>query len=279
MTFLDFLTYFLQVSLLPLLPLLICGLSVALVELLFQKAVGRGLGRGVVIATSIVGTPIHEAGHAFFCLLFGHKITEAKFWQPPSKQNGVLGYVSHSYNKKNLWQNFGNLLIGLGPIGSGMAVISLILFFCYRPIFEGGLHTFSSLAASASPSLADFWDGIKNTFALIPAFFTYTGSPLWARIVGTILIFAICLHINLSPADIKGSLSSLPIYLLLTLAFSGVTFLISLAQPALPQIIVSALWNYNGFVFSCFSFILLFAGILLALAFLLFLLRKIFRLA
>ena len=44
--------------------ILICGTAVSLCRFLFIRMMGRGFGRGVVMATSALGTPIHELGHA-----------------------------------------------------------------------------------------------------------------------------------------------------------------------------------------------------------------------
>ena len=54
----------------------ICGLGVFLCRTLFVRMLGGGAGRGVLLATSIIGTPVHEMGHALTCLLFGHAITD-----------------------------------------------------------------------------------------------------------------------------------------------------------------------------------------------------------
>lgn len=47
----------------PVLPLVVCGLLVGLFERLFMKLTGK-FGRGFFLATSIIGTPVHELGHA-----------------------------------------------------------------------------------------------------------------------------------------------------------------------------------------------------------------------
>jgi hypothetical protein len=66
------------------------GLAVGLLNKAFYKLVGYKFGRIVCIATGFIGVPIHEIGHALFCLLFGHKITEIKLYQPNSTDGSII---------------------------------------------------------------------------------------------------------------------------------------------------------------------------------------------
>src|SRR6185437_12024785 len=70
------------------------------------------------------GVAIHELGHAFFCLIFRHKIVKMKLFSPQS--DGTLGYVQHSYNPASTYQKFGNFFIGTGPIWFGTLLVYLI---------------------------------------------------------------------------------------------------------------------------------------------------------
>ena len=90
-----------------------------------------------------LGTIIHELGHALFCLIFRHKITEMKLLDP-DPETGTLGYVRHSYDPKNIYQLVGNFFIGIGPILLGTAVIFLL---CYWLL---GLNTFNTATASVT---------------------------------------------------------------------------------------------------------------------------------
>lgn len=79
--------------------------------------------------TAFIGVPVHEISHAIACLIFGHKINEIKLLQ----FNGTptLGYVNHSYSKRNVYHRIGNLFIGLAPIYIGLILCVLFtkLFF------------------------------------------------------------------------------------------------------------------------------------------------------
>ena len=70
------------------------------------------------------GVMVHEVGHAFFCVLFGHRIVSMRLFRPG--RDGTLGYVEHSWNRRNLYQSVGNFFIGTGPIWFGSALIYLL---------------------------------------------------------------------------------------------------------------------------------------------------------
>ena len=133
------LRYTLEIIVLTLGVVIGCGFIVHLCSHLFVKLMGR---KSMVFfnTTAAIGTPVHELGHAIMCLIFGHKITDMKLWIP-RPENGVYGYVAHSYNQKNLWQKLGNLFIGLGPIFSGLGVVVLSLWLCFPTQWANYLAT------------------------------------------------------------------------------------------------------------------------------------------
>ena len=213
----DMLLYFADVMLCTVGGLILCGLLSALFQKLFVRLVGGAFGYKAIKASAIIGTPIHEAGHALMCLIFGHKIEDVQLYQPNQK-TGVLGYVSHSYNKKNLWQNIGNFFIGLGPIFSGLLVITAILFIC----FTDAVNDFFESAFSLVKSEDTVWSILKEVFALLWHMVTEAGN-LFVKIVGFLLMSAIVLHINLSPQDIQNSKTGLAAYAIIAGVFTLVT--------------------------------------------------------
>ena len=219
--FLDFCLIFLQISLYPIGAFLICGLIVAFCERMVMYFCGRG-GRGIIYATSIIGTPVHELGHALMCLIFGHRIQDMCIWCPDSG-DGTLGYVEHSYNRRNIYQRLGNMFIGMGPIFSGLLFTFLVMLICFTETFDA--HVISVFTEGYE--ISSFSDLFVGGFSMIGDMFRDPTRIVIVKILGFVLIMCTCLHINLSPADIKGSLSSLPVYLAITLLISLPVYFIS----------------------------------------------------
>lgn len=210
--------YFFEIILYTLGVFVICGLVVSLCERIFTKLVGSGSGYAAIIASSIVGTPIHELGHAIMCLLFWHKINDIKFWQSPTN-DGTLGYVNHSYNPKNPYQVFGNMFIAIGPIFSGLSVVMLILLLCYPQ----SLNEYFEASGALIENGGSFFEIFGISLSLVIGVFTEGTVDIWWRILAILLILSVCLHISLSGADIRGGLTSLPIYLLLAFLCALIT--------------------------------------------------------
>lgn len=267
----EYVWYFLQIVLYSLGAIVICGLAVRGCEYLFCRLLGSGAGYRMVIGTSIIGTPVHEMGHALMCIIFGHRITKVVLWQKRSA-SGTLGFVSHTYNPKNIYQQLGNIFIGVGPIFSGLAVLTLVLHLC----FPGTLNAYYNSASAMVANGADPWTLFLSGLHMIPnmaAEFNGQAVPLWAQILGVIVIVSVSLHINLSPADIKGALSAIPLYLVLVLIVTVVT---SLMGSAAMWTVLSALRLYSAYLTALFVIVLVFAVTLVAVALIIWLIRKIF---
>lgn len=258
------LLYFGQLLLLTLGIVALCGLSVHLLSKLFSWLMGGGSG-SFFDFTAVIGTPIHELGHAAMCLLFGHRIERIKLWSPTAR-GGTYGYVEHSYNRHNPWARMGNLFIGLGPIFSGLAVIVLMLHLCFPTPWSAYLETSRELIASgASPS--ELLSGVLSLLLGLPRAFAAD----WLRsLLGLLVILPVSLHVTLSWQDVKGCLGALPIYLAMLAVFSLVTFAAGVNAP-----IASSLWLFNLRLLSLFSLVIAFSALWVVIALILRLCRTV----
>jgi len=180
----------------------------------------RSFGIKSVMVTGLIGVPIHELSHAFAALVFGHKITDIKLFQKPD-ESGILGYVKHSYNPRNLYQQAGNFFIGVAPIFGGtfviIALMRLIIPISYNEFINTVIKNLSitSLNRGVIDGILISYGGlIKSIFALRnfanPAFYLY-------------LFLGICIssHISLSYADIKGATKGVSVIFLILLVLNA----------------------------------------------------------
>lgn len=253
--------------------ILVCGLVVGLCQKMFCALMGHGFGRVFVIGTSIIGTPVHELGHAAMCLLFGHKITEMSLWQPWSK-DGNLGFVTHRFNPKNPYHQLGNLFIGVGPVFSGLAVMLLVLLICFPNTLESYAAAASDMVNAGEGGVSLLLEGMKMLPHMIGEW-SDGARPVWARIIAMVVMLSVSLHINLSPADIKGALSAVPLYLLLALI---ATVIISLLGEGIMSVTRSVLYLFSAGTFALFTVVLVFSLLQVALALVIYFIRRLFGL-
>ena len=244
----EFLKYFLGLILLTLGTIVVCGLAVRLCAKAFSKLMGAPSGT-IFDVTSVIGTPIHELGHAMMCPLFGHKIESMCLWSPKA-ENGVYGYVNHSYNRKNIWSKFGNLFIGVGPIFSGLLVMVLMLWLCFPSQWNDYLESTAGLTFG-DDALADMFDNVFCLFVNLPDAFS---SDVLRALLGLIVILPVSLHISLSTQDIKSSLGALPVYLGILLVFGVATFAFGING-----LMVSVLWVFNLRLLALFGLVISFS--------------------
>jgi hypothetical protein len=214
------------------------GMLVWLLNRAFYKLIGTK-NRAVCVATGFIGTPIHEIGHAFFCIVFLHKIREIKLYRV-NPSDGVLGYVNHAYKKKNLYQQIGNFFIGVGPILFGSLILALLMRICVPALFNNITRRVEVLSATDSFSsvveftFATFWRVIVNFFTTAKV----TSFPWWLFML---LASSIAIHMTLSTLDVKGSYVGLG---LLVATLTVLDIILYLLGPA-------TLW---GFTQLCLSF-------------------------
>ncbi|MCL2100595.1 MAG: hypothetical protein FWH22_02640 [Fibromonadales bacterium] len=170
--------------------LFMVGFALHVISELRGKALAQSVGpKADLFFTGWIGTPVHEMGHAVFCFVFGHKITEIKFFSP--SDDGTLGYVKHEYNPKNSYQKIGNFFIGIAPMLFGSAVIYALL----------GILLPQCLPQKLNASIAE------TGFELFKNLFSKDNLGNWRFWAFIYLSLGIASHIKLSVPDFKGAVS------------------------------------------------------------------------
>jgi hypothetical protein len=170
--------------------LFLIGFALHFVSKYRDRAFAASIGsKFELFFTGWIGTPVHEMGHAIFCVIFRHKITEAKFFSP--SEDGTCGYIKHEYNPKSSYQKIGNFFIGTAPMLFGSVVIYALL----------GLLLPQSLPQELNGSIAETgWEIFKNIF-------NSGNFGNWRFWVFIYLSFGIASCMKLSAPDFNGAIS------------------------------------------------------------------------
>ncbi len=203
------------------------GLVIHFISHATFTTLARAFGNKGTYAVAWLGTPIHELGHAFFCVVFAHRINRIEFFKP-DPATGTLGYVSHSWNRSNPYQVLGNLFIGIGPIIIGSALL-LGLFYLFIPNANLAWDEILASAATvngAQPAGSYLLILGNSLLTMVRLLFTAENLTSWQFWVFIYLAVCIASNVRLSFSDIKGSLPGLAIIVIVFLIINLVVGLI-----------------------------------------------------
>lgn len=206
-------------------PLLILGLIMHVISQQIEKQTVGIIGmHGYLYLFGWIGTAVHELGHLIFALLFGHHVSNVKLFSF-NASNPEMGYVKHSFNKKNIYQNLGNFFIGIGPILLGGSALFIIGYFLIdlnvNSLTNNNLKFInSSITESIKNVFFSLYDTLMN---LIKSITQNNETVWWKYLLFFYLLFAIGSSISLSQSDIKGSFSGLLLFVALILLFNLTT--------------------------------------------------------
>jgi hypothetical protein len=188
----------------------IFGLLIHFVSRLTFTSLEKSFGVKGTYLVAWIGTPVHELGHAVFCLIFAHKITDIAFFRP-DPDTGELGYVAHRWNPRNPWQVLGNFFIGIGPVLFGCAVLLAVFYF----LVPGGPDAWKSITVLAgqidqSNLIGSYYTVIRDSSVLVlGTIFNAANLADWRFWVFCYVSICIASNIRLSPSDLKGAFSGL----------------------------------------------------------------------
>ena len=247
------------------------GFLIYLLNRLFYRLLGGG--RFVCYATGLIGTPIHELSHALMCLLFGHRIVEMRLYRI-DRRSGELGYVTHAYHRGNLYHVLGNYFIGVAPILVGTAFLCLMMRLLLPEAFSQFGGYLSDFADWQSQGYVP--EQLLGVGAVFVSFLTVLLSTVsgWQFWVFLLLALCVALHMNLSGADIKGSLGAIPLLaILLALCHAALFFM----APSAHAPFVRALNVAGAYLAGVLLFSLGLSILSLFLALVIYLIRRLVR--
>jgi len=171
-----------------------------------------------------LGCSVHEMSHAFFAIIFGHKISEIELFKPNSDGES-LGHVSHSYNKKSIYQKIGNFFIGISPLLFGGIVLFLITWFLFGfnivslSSFRITSHDFTSFLLINQLAVS-IWHSLFSFFSIV---FTGTGAIWWKSALLVYVLYSTGSSMTLSKSDVSSAISGFLWFIVFFLLFNLLT--------------------------------------------------------
>ena len=135
------------------------------------------------------------------CKIFNHKIIEVKLFRPfEFKEDGMLGYVNYSYNRKSLYQRVGNFFSGIAPIIGGTIIIIVISILLFPSIYDN-----LNLSINISESKDILKILVDNLEAFYNAIFNLDNIKDIKFWIFIYLVTSISIHMTLSKADLENA--------------------------------------------------------------------------
>ncbi|MCX6239761.1 MAG: hypothetical protein NTY07_19820 [Bacteroidia bacterium] len=206
-------------------PLLVLVVLLNLSAIFTARLSVRFWGRNLFLyGFAWLGCSVHELSHAFFALIFGHKISEVELFKPNSNGES-LGHVSHSYNKKSIYQKIGNFFIGISPLLFGGVVLFLItlLLFGFNIVslssFRITSHDFTNLLLLKQLATS-IWHSLLSYFTIV---FTGSGAVWWKSALLIYVLYSTGSSMTLSKSDVGSAFSGFLWLIIIFLVFNLIT--------------------------------------------------------
>ena len=206
-------------------PLLILVVLLNLSAIFTARLSVRFWGRNLFLyGFGWLGCSVHELSHAFFALIFGHKISEVVLFEPNSNGES-LGHVSHSYNKNSIYQKTGNFFIGISPLLFG----GIVLFICVLLLYRFDVTALSTFRISPHV-LTDFtllkqiglniWNSLISFSSIV---FVGSASVWWKSALLIYILYSTGSSMTLSKSDVGSAISGFLWLIIIFLVFNLIT--------------------------------------------------------
>lgn len=151
--------------------------------------------RKAILATAIVGTPVHESAHAIMATLFGMRVTGMSFYKP-DHSSGQLGYVIYRFIPYHPIHNIGIFFTAIAPLIAG----AYLTYWLFNLAGIPNLQNYLSLVGYEDLFHVKTFRGITDwAGAVLSASASWSGlAVLAATLIG--------LHATPSVIDMRGSL-------------------------------------------------------------------------
>ncbi|CEN22961.1 hypothetical protein [Paraclostridium sordellii] len=251
------------------------GLIFNIIEEKNNRLLQKTFGVKSIIFTGFIGTVVHELSHLLMALLFNHKIIAVELFRPKKyKNDGVLGFVKHTYNSKSLYQQIGNFFIGIAPMIFGTFFIWVLLILLSNNSYQTFISNLNINLYNHLIKSYDFYNLLKllfnDIFNFIKTILSFNYLFNIKHLILLFLIYSITTHMSLSLSDLKGSLKGLSVCFLVIFI---ITFLNNIL--GLYNIFTSIfVLKVNIYILLFLSVGLVFSFITLLISFLLYIVKK-----
>ena len=186
-------------------PFVVFAILIHFLERLIQVRLASRFGWKSVLWTGWLGTPIHELSHWVMCKVFRHRVLEMELFEP-DKRSGRLGFVRHSWNTGNRFEEVGNFFIGLAPLVGGSLALAGLLWFFYP---DAVVNMISSSRGSSDPNVLESPSFVSMIFASVGSLLRDLLSPKhlvsWRFWLFTYLVLCVGSHMAPSRSDYDGA--------------------------------------------------------------------------
>lgn len=240
---------------------IVFGILLNLIESKNNEVIQNSLGINFIVFTGFIGTVVHELSHMLMAFIFNHKIVKVELFRPfKYKEDGVLGYVKHTYNPSSLYQQIGNFFIGIAPMIFGTLFIWILLILFSNDTYQvltNNIHIDLYIKYLESTDyLKVFSLLINDTLLILKSMFSLKYLADLKHLIMLFLIYSIATHMSLSLADLKGSFKGFIVCFIIVFI---VTLFINLLNQA------NLFNNILIFKFNVYVFLFLTVGLIFSL--------------
>ena len=263
-----FLKYYMQILFFTAALPLGFGLLLYICNKTFCALVGTGWGRPILLGLHTLLTPLREFAHLVAAMITFHRVGDFCLLNLHDP-DGEIGFVEHSYNRRNPIAVFGNYVFAVLPAAFGLALSAFVIFVFFR----GSFAELSRSVVALVEAEAEFGDYARLAIGFLPAMFRDSGASILGKAVGSVLLLLLSLGVYVSVDDLMSGLGGLMYYAAFAFLFAGVT---ALFDARARRLILTDFRTFATGITALFIVVLVFAAVALGFGVLILLFRALF---